>query len=439
MIATWVVKVGNFGTFFEFSSGYPPRIFPIAIGTIMGGPMTIQTRNMEPELKKQKFTVSLIPPAAKADEIYKRLKCDNDITHTFKITEWNKDHDNVAWIYYDYDDEKIVFLGKTKDGMESSLDEFEGIGTVSTYGNLKTLTTEVNEEVRKSIEFSADKLNMGTPNGIKELNPDLIKNQALEGVFTNLDHVRVEPYKVVVYKEGDFFDKHVDACDTPEYVGSIVIGLTDNYTGGDLCVQQGMRTIKHHVGVNDSVFFYGNCLHWVEPVTAGVRVVLLCKVFSKDGVTERKMAGSTIERKLNNIVEGLCAKSCHYFQLAHQYATNDDDMVEPKFLKGTDKVFYEGLMADTRCKIKIVPRRASATFLVDEDHCTEYLDDECHESDEDSDGAPPYDWSHGIKIMDRDESKWEDMDDDDYHGHAGNEASHVTKRYRAFFFKVWRI
>ena len=98
-------------------------------------------------------------------EIYKRLGCDNDITHVNRI-EWPTA--NASYIYYDYDDEKIAFLGKTRDGF-TDIDNVITQSHASSFGDLNTKTTVMDESVRKSFEFDAARLCLGTPNGIKEV------------------------------------------------------------------------------------------------------------------------------------------------------------------------------------------------------------------------------------------------------------------------------
>ncbi len=58
-------------------------------------------------------------------------------------------------------------------------------------------------------------------------------------MWCHLDNIQVVPHKVVTYREGDFFKCHVDSCEDTTYVGSLIIGLTDGYEGGELKVRHG--------------------------------------------------------------------------------------------------------------------------------------------------------------------------------------------------------
>ncbi len=177
------------------------------------------------------------------------------------------------------------------------------------------------------------------------------------------------------------------------------------------------------------MFFYGNCEHWVEPVTSGApRVVLVCKVFSKEGVTERKMVGSSLSDKILTLVSNLRRRHVHYFQTHHTYATDMEDDMDPKFLKGVDKAFYEQLKSDSATvDVTLVTGTASATFSIWSGECTEELNenDELFEDDVDCHGCRLYYSSN--------ENKWKELEDD-----AGNEASHVTQRYIALFFRIFK-
>ena len=383
----------------------------------------METASASSPTKRQEVEEPLEP-----EEIYKRLGCDNDITHVNRI-EWGPF--NGSYIYYDYDDEKIAFLGKTHHGF-TDIDNVVALSHASSFGDLKTKTTVMDESVRKSFEFDAARLCIGTPSGIKEVTSVVSLRHQLSSVFETVDNIQVVPHKVVTYREGDFFKCHVDSCEDTTYVGSLIVGLTDGYEGGELKVRHGNVTKSHHVGVNDTVFFYGNCEHWVEPVTSGVRVVMVCKVLSKEGVTERQMAGSSFNDKVNAISSNLERRYVHYFQTHHQYAISDWKKMAPKFLKGVDKAFYEQLKKDDTLEVGLAPGRSSATFSLESGDCTEELNENEELFEDDCD-------CHGSLYYLSDKSKWTELEGEaDYHGHAGNEASHVTQRYIALFFRIFK-
>lgn len=365
------------------------------------------------------------------EELYKRLGCDNDITHVNRL-EWSPY--TSSYIFYDYDDEKIVFLGKSHTGF-TNIDNVIALSHVSAFGDLKSKTTVVDDSVRKSLEFDAALLCLGTPSGIKEITDVVSLKHQLSGVFETVDNIQVVPHKVVTYREGDFFKCHVDSCEDETYVGSLIIGLNDGYEGGELKVRHGSVTknhraiASHHVGVNDTVFFYGNCDHWVEPVKSGVRVVMVCKVFSKEGVTERQMAGLSFDSKVEDIVSSLHPDSINFFQTHHQYAVNEGDEMDPKFLKGVDKAFYNKVKEIDSVTIELQVKSSYAKYSLESGDITEHIDENEDLFEDDYDDL-------GTTFYSQDVDKWKDIDEDEYSGFAGNEASHVTRHYVALFFKI---
>ena len=93
-------------------------------------------------------------------------------------------------------------------------------------------------------------------------------------------HLRltVRPYKLVIYKESGHFDAHRDTVRGDGHIGTLVIILNSEYTGGELEVTHGGRT-EVVTGPYNWVAMYGDCLHKINPVTSGTRVSLIYDIY----------------------------------------------------------------------------------------------------------------------------------------------------------------
>lgn len=93
-----------------------------------------------------------------------------------------------------------------------------------------------------------------------------------------------ELYKMHIYRAGGFFQPHTDTAHAANHVGTLIVSLYSEHTGGRLVV-------KHHG--QEHVFdtesqkpdeirwcaFFTDCTHHVEPVVSGTRVVLQFDLF----------------------------------------------------------------------------------------------------------------------------------------------------------------
>jgi predicted 2-oxoglutarate/Fe(II)-dependent dioxygenase YbiX len=93
--------------------------------------------------------------------------------------------------------------------------------------------------------------------------------------FPDVTFSQDEGYAVLRYSVGQFYKKHADYLPSVNRVLSCVIGLNDEYEGGELYFWDGV--IKYSLGKGDVLFFPANYLypHSVEEVTAGVRYTIV--------------------------------------------------------------------------------------------------------------------------------------------------------------------
>lgn len=92
-----------------------------------------------------------------------------------------------------------------------------------------------------------------------------------------------ELHSMLVYEPGQFFQRHQDSEKAEGMIGTLVVTLPSEFTGGELVIeQQGAKvTDQGSAGELSFVAFYGDCEHEVLPVTDGFRITLTYNLVAK--------------------------------------------------------------------------------------------------------------------------------------------------------------
>ena len=219
----------------------------------------------------------------------------------------------------------VAMLAETSDYLKKL---FDG-GVVSGYGDVRSQSTRVDDEVRNAREISSEHFTVS---------PSLYED--IERVWSENflpGSVRIEPYKLHLYGPGGCFRPH---WDTPEknLAGTFLVGIGDCTTGdeGNLRVgrKQGMRA---HPG--SFVTFYPDIEHEVEKVKGGYRGVIAFKVFTRTSdaksPTEFKARTEFERRVLEKMKVALSKLTPSYgILLQHRYS------IETSELSGMDNLLY---------------------------------------------------------------------------------------------------
>ena len=285
--------------------------------------------------------------AAPIEEYERFAKLLGHITAPFCITgkldtnEFEEEDEDEVDYYRVY---KSSSMGKLN--MEELLAE----ATLSPFG--KGSETVVDTSVRHSYEIDLSHLETYAIDpdcaaDISSLNSDR-DNQALT----------FRPYKLAIYKEGGHFEAHRDTVRGEEHIGTLVLILNSEYTGGELEVTHGDRTVVV-TGPYSWVAMYGDCLHKINPVTSGTRVSLIYDICSIPRIEWRASLGvwdamdcrvippSAILRGVDEtqklkVIEGMREQLRGFDSavicLQHLYPACQ---ANPDFLKGGDQLLYD--------------------------------------------------------------------------------------------------
>ena len=156
-----------------------------------------------------------------------------------------------------------------------NIEELLADASQSAFG--KETETLVDKNVRNSLEIPADRFDERAKSRTDAF-ADRIEYRLRE--FSPRYKLEVRPYKLVIYPEGGHFDEHRDSVRGSNHVGTVVLILPSEFTGGEFVV--------HHRGQEVSISepfefiaLYGDCLHRVNKVLSGTRVCLLFDLYLK--------------------------------------------------------------------------------------------------------------------------------------------------------------
>jgi hypothetical protein len=186
-------------------------------------------------------------------------------------------------------DRSITIAGKAAGTFrEPSLDVIMRHSTPSSFG--KGDQKDLDPEYRYGREIAGDKIKIGFDEWHEDLQDDI---SAMLFLGRSVD---LELYKLAIYEKGGHFDWHVDSTHSDSHHATFLVALNTSWTGGDLLFRRnGIESrvdlhpesrMKTKVPIGDSmddldpdltlqtVAFYTDMEHKVEPVTDGVRLVL---------------------------------------------------------------------------------------------------------------------------------------------------------------------
>jgi hypothetical protein len=167
-----------------------------------------------------------------------------------------------------YDDHKLF---KSSTIRKVNVAELVAYARPSSFG--RGTETVVDPTVRDSLEIAADKLD---PAGLLSIECQIY------GCAASLSpnhYIQLRPYKLVIYQEGGHFDQHRDTVRGEGHIGTVVVILNSEYTGGELEITHGGRT-EVVTGPYNWAAMYGDCLHKINPVTSGTRVSLIYDIYT---------------------------------------------------------------------------------------------------------------------------------------------------------------
>jgi len=146
--------------------------------------------------------------------------------------------------------------------------------------------TVVDVTVRSSKEIDAKQiqiLNQKWPKKLKKILKNIKGKLGIEN-----KEIAASLYKLLIYKEGDFFLPHKDSEKEKGMFGTLIIGMPAKHTGGELVVE--FNDKKEQINFADDienyempyVAFFADCKHEIKPITSGYRLCLVYNLIQTD-------------------------------------------------------------------------------------------------------------------------------------------------------------
>jgi hypothetical protein len=220
-------------------------------------------------------------------------------------------------IQYNFDD-------ITSDQIKELFDK----ATPATYGDVKTLDTKIDQNVRLARDITTDNF---------KVDPELLNKLAQTWWVSFNDTVKVVPYKINLYGTDGHFKPHKDTPDK-NMIGTLIIKFTGNpfiKKSGDNTSKGGdLRVIDKITGnvetwTYDSFYglcmFYSDCIHEVTPIEGDwIRATITFKVYSMEPVESLVSKDS---EKLQELKAFICELETPYgIILHHEYSYNTNQL-----------------------------------------------------------------------------------------------------------------
>jgi hypothetical protein len=198
------------------------------------------------------------------------------------------------------------------------LKEIYKCSDIATYGNLDVMATEINKEVRSGKDLYADSFEVD-PKLINKLRNVWVKNM-YPLMKLDRDKIKIVPYKINLYSDGDHFKNHTDTPDT-DLIGTILISLNSKRykdLGGNLLLDDKKFTWDPYT-IGNWCAFYTDINHEVEPVKGNwVRCTMAFKVFSSVNRVELLENTKLLKKKIKKL------KTPYGFILGHKYSKDTE-------------------------------------------------------------------------------------------------------------------
>jgi hypothetical protein len=216
---------------------------------------------------------------------------------------------------------EIAFHTLYDDVSTKEVKEIYEVASIAGFGNVKTLTTDINPMVRNSREITSSQFTISKAM-LRE-----VERRWAENLYPR--KVRAEAYKINIYQPGDFFSAHRD---TPEkdLLGTFLLRLHD--TSDTKFILKGKDV--------DYVWcaFFTDVVHEMPKLNEGYRMYVSFKIYSsveeKSEEKSKESSCTTTDDKLKNIFS---AFETPFGVLLSHYYTKE----LPSSLKDIDEKLYQ--------------------------------------------------------------------------------------------------
>lgn len=241
---------------------------------------------------------------------------------------------------------------------DATIKKLRSVATPAPYG--KGTETLVDKKVRDTLEVAAESIELSETfrTALDSAVDHVAKKLNLER-----ERLRLELYKLLVYRSGGLFLPHRDSEKSPGMVATLIVVLPCRFFGGDLILQHGRerRTFSFTQARGgrqiEYVAFFADCEHEVKRVQSGTRICLAFNLILQRAPSGKKtpLRGPADPALTKAVWEWTRERpeSPLVFALEHQYT---QDGLVPSLLKGPDREVFQQLLAVAKscdCRIHL--------------------------------------------------------------------------------------
>jgi hypothetical protein len=185
----------------------------------------------------------------------------------------------------------------------------------------------------------------------------------LHGIIDSIQSQMAQDYniklvldKLNIYEEGGHFKTHKDTPQSPDMIGTLVVCLPAQFTGGDFILDDKVFNFdKDSYTSCQWIAFYGDIDHSIEPILSGVRITLTYSIVKMSGSTfniDPTVLDSTFNidptmlQLFQNTIAPYSGKRLGY-GCKYMYSSATTPV-----LKGDDALIYK-YFTKLNCKVKI--------------------------------------------------------------------------------------
>jgi len=148
---------------------------------------------------------------------------------------------------------------------------------------LENSNNTYDEDIRKSWELHPNQILQKNKRWANEVNK--IKPHIKEDLGLQKDKIRFTLHKILIYEPGSHYAAHTNSENEKGMIGTLVINLPSEYTGGDFIMRHDGYEICHKFGGPDirsknTLFlaFYGDVEHEIKPIEEGYRASIVYNI-----------------------------------------------------------------------------------------------------------------------------------------------------------------
>lgn len=207
--------------------------------------------------------------------------------------------------------------------------------------------TVLNAQVRDAMQIDASELEYDEE---WERQIEDIVAQAMQGLGVK-GRVRAQAHKLLIYKRGGHFKPHRDSEKIEGMFATLIVALPTTFRGGRLLVshehEERAFSMQTEAGSLISwAAFYADCIHELEPITSGHRVVITYNLIMAKGSPLPSATPTPAYEPLSELLTQYATSSKEVdpliYLLSHRYTAQ---ALETQRLKGSDLTHVSALCA----------------------------------------------------------------------------------------------